>query len=859
MKRLSSILCLLLTLSVSASSASKEPKLDANKQKEVIEKVKEYCTLMQEFSGDVEKIENMETIFAMCENSNVSVFNDLAASSTKDISANSMPLQQYMMVLTDKFENSVKTNYSGFKYIKLVVQPSPLKEFDAASYAFVKVDKQVNAGSMKSKQHLNIIVNTATLKISSTISEDYEDPQRIYLEALEKFNEGKYKTAIPLFEKVSGLPRFPGRYRAKTMLGWIYAEQKDYPKANELLRESSADDPLGGIILASKVLLADDAPVNLTNYTEAGLLLQTYGNVKDKEIPTMHLIAKSAIVDAANLQTMTFKIDAVNVQLGDELISDPATTDAFRLRGYFVKSFLNSVSKDKNKLQTAFEDLKKAEELLRTVNFDQKDYERWDAQLTAIRMFILVSQGELAEVQKLRETIINEKPHAAAWLAATYITAKNYETALELYRKAADYGDAFSTYVISLSYLPLHKPRLDYEKAFVGETQKVRDDNLVHNWKYFAQFLFSEKSQSNKSYEEFLKWNQKAIELGDVNAMEDYAFFEAAGVQPFAERNIPHSLELACKAASIGLRSKSSKLFNIHGFTKVYEMADLKIPFEETQTTKTLKALDEQGNGAASFLLYSDYLDLVKNDEQAKKYLIRSADANFFYGMYQYVTILLFNNYYEEAEKLIRKMLVYPYSYVHNMMGDIEKDYRKNYQLAKAWYELGIKNDKNPVCSDRMGDLYKDGLGVKKNYKMAKMYYSQAIRYYKAFDYEEDNEVIKDIKKKISDIDRQVAGQAYAGTVKEMIAQLNNVLDSSISEEERITLSQTVLSEIFATPQAKVKTMDATGKTVVSTETAEDFMLRLSTMKTDKRVVGIGYKKTTDEKFKLTELTIKMK
>ena len=53
--------------------------------------------------------------------------------------------------------------------------------------------------------------------------------------------------------------------------------------------------------------------------------------------------------------------------------------------------------------------------------------------------------------------------------------------------------------------------------------------------------------------------------------------------------------------------------------------------------------------------------------------------------------------------------------------------------------------------------------------------------------------------------------------------------------------------------------MDATGKTVVSTETAEDFMLRLSTMKTDKRVVGIGYKKTTDEKFKLTELTIKMK
>ena len=859
MKRLSSILCLLLTLSVSASSASKEPKLDANKQKEVIEKVKEYCTLMQEFSGDVEKIENMETIFAMCENSNVSVFNDLAASSTKDISANSMPLQQYMMVLTDKFENSVKTNYSGFKYIKLVVQPSPLKEFDAASYAFVKVDKQVNAGSMKSKQHLNIIVNTATLKISSTISEDYEDPQRIYLEALEKFNEGKYKTAIPLFEKVSGLPRFPGRYRAKTMLGWIYAEQKDYPKANELLRESSADDPLGGIILASKVLLADDAPVNLTNYTEAGLLLQTYGNVKDKEIPTMHLIAKSAIVDAVNLQTMTFKIDAVNVQLGDELISDPATTDAFRLRGYFVKSFLNSVSKDKNKLQTAFEDLKKAEELLRTVNFDQKDYERWDAQLTAIRMFILVSQGELAEVQKLRETIINEKPHAAAWLAATYITAKNYETALELYRKAADYGDAFSTYVISLSYLPLHNPLQDYEKDFIEETQKVKDNKLIENWKYFVNYLFSEKSRSDKSYEEFLKWNKKAIDLGDINAMEDYALFEALGTQPFTQRNIPHSLELACKAAGIGLRSKTSKLFLTHGYTKVYEMAEQKIPFEETQTTKTLKSLDEQGYGAASYLLYADYQELMNDNEQAYKYLLRSANADCFYGMFTVVDLLLANELYEDAEKLVTKMIVFPYSYSHHIMGDIQQKHYKNYKLAKAWYQQGIKTDQSPMCSERMGDLYKDGLGVKKDYKMAKIFYSQAIRYYKPFGIDDDDEEVKVLKKKITEVDHLIAGRANQGTVKEMIAQLNSVLDSSISEEERINLSQTVLSELFDSPQAKIKTVGANKETVVSTETAEDFMLRLATLKTDKRVYGIRYKKTNDEKFKFTELTIQMK
>lgn len=76
MKKLLSITSLLLlTL---ASFAADDTKLDAETQKQVVNKVKEYCTLMQEFSADVEKIDNMETIYGMCENNNVSVFNDLS-------------------------------------------------------------------------------------------------------------------------------------------------------------------------------------------------------------------------------------------------------------------------------------------------------------------------------------------------------------------------------------------------------------------------------------------------------------------------------------------------------------------------------------------------------------------------------------------------------------------------------------------------------------------------------------------------------------------------------------------------------------------------------------------------------------
>ena len=104
-----------------------------------------------------------------------------------------------MMMLTDKFENNGKTSYSGYKALKTVVQPSPMEGFDAARYAFVKVDKQVNAPGINATHHLNIIVNTETMKVSSTTSGDYEDHQGIDLQALELYNNPAYNKAIPLF------------------------------------------------------------------------------------------------------------------------------------------------------------------------------------------------------------------------------------------------------------------------------------------------------------------------------------------------------------------------------------------------------------------------------------------------------------------------------------------------------------------------------------------------------------------------------------------------------------------------------------------------------------------------------------
>lgn len=857
MKNYIAITFILLIQSI-ACNASILPKLDAETQKQAIERVKEYCQLMQEVSGNIENIDKIENIYTICENSNVSVFNDLTTSSTRDISANSMPLQQYMMMLTDKFENNIKTSYSGYKYIKYVVQPSPLKEFDAARYAFIKVSKNIENKGIKLKQNLNILVNTTTMKVSSTISEDYEDPQRIYLEALEKFNAGNYNATIPMLKKICDLARFSGRYRAKTMLGWIYAEQKEYEKANKLLRESYQEDPLGSVILASKILLADDAPAKLINYTEAGQILTEVSDKKDKDIPTMHLIAKAAIADAFDIQKLAFKFYAVNDKLVSDLIADPYTSDAFKMRGYFVKAFLCISKNNANLLKNALGDIMLAKKLLESAGLEKKDYEHWDIQISTIQNLLLQKLGDSQGASNVIQ-YMKQKLYFSGYLGLSLIAVKDFQGALEYLRQAAVYGDATAAYILSLSYLPTHNPLRDYEKDFINQTRNTKDERSLPNWKLFVDYLLSQQSQKDKSYDEFLKWNKKAMELGDINAKEDYAYFEAVGEIPSLERNIPHALELACTAASIGLRSQANKFAKTHNYTLWHEMENLKIPFEKTQTIKTLKALDKQGNGAASYLLFIDYLDTVNDTIQGVKYLKRSAESNFFWGIHSFAELLMLNEHYEEAEDLYGKLVVYPYAYVCSMLGDIQKDYRHDYKTAKYFYEIGHKTDKDPLCSERLGDLYKDGLGVKKNLGLAITYYRLAIAYYQSLGLENDDEDILAIKEKIKKVEKLKDQQAYMGTVKEMIEKLNSILDENINEDERINLSQSLLSEIFASPKAVVKTMDSTGKTIVATETAEDFMLHLAIMKSNKKIVGMSYKKTNSKNFKLTELIVKMK
>lgn len=119
-----------------------------------------------------------------------------------------------------------------------------------------------------------------------------------------------------------------------------------------------------------------------------------------------------------------------------------------------------------------------------------------------------------------------------------------------------------------------------------------------------------------------------------------------------------------------------------------------------------------------------------------------------------------------------------------------------------------------------------------------------------------DDEEYNRLVRKEAEVDNLIARGGTAVAVSSPITRLNKVLDASVSEDDRITQSELLLAELFASPKAVVKTVGSNGTTIVSTETAEDFMLSVATMQAGKKLSVIDSKK--DEKGKFTELTVKI-
>ena len=792
--------------------------ISSGTQKRVVERVKEYCDLMKGFSGDAEKIDNMEIIYDICENSGISVINDLEPASTHDISNNSMQLQKYMMMITENYEHEVQTSFSGYKYMKTVVQPSPLKGFDAAVYAFVSVKKSIKTKNFNSKMSQNILVNTSTMKISSTISEDYEDPQGIYMDALEKYNNEDYDAAIPLFEKVSKINRFSGRYRAMSMQGWAYLKLKMYEKAFLILKKAAEEDPLGGIVLANEMYLVKNIPAKYQNIVEGKKLLEKYGEIRDTQFPVMHLMAKKSLIDLymGGILAMNTKEDVAKViKLIDELREDTDADPFHKITGLCYSAQIKAfTARDMEDIETAAKYITQAEEVLNSSDISENFRSRCKKIIIVSRFNLLRVSGKLEEGFKLLEAN-KDVSGISAYTAQAFYNLKKYDKALEYYKLAANEDDAFAAFVMSIaSYPGVEK---DYDKYYLRYINSVKADA---NWSSFLTHIIN--GEQTRNLAEHFKWLTIAADNGDVNAKLFHAMSCFSGIH--YEKNRCKGVTELCEIANSGHRNESQMFIEwstimIGGIAKDNDIS----------TLNCLQHLSDDGNYAADFMMYQ-YYDLQGDNTNAFKYLKNSSNGGFYDAMQLYVASLLDGSYGVkdtlQAYELAKQLTEYTGSMAFSIMGSIEAEHFRNYNLAISHYEQAIEeNDLQGFVG--MGELYEKGWGVPRDIETAKRYYLRAIAVAERTNF---GMIIPEIEKLVARVDSLIEKELGKNSIQNIMATLNDLTNQKYSANKRIEMSEKILKSAFVSPNSIVITKDNTGKTDVATEKAEDFVLRLATI-----------------------------
>ncbi|MBR6191376.1 MAG: tetratricopeptide repeat protein [Prevotella sp.] len=819
--------------------------IDAATQKKAVGIITEYCRLMQEFSGDMEKAENMELIQALCENNNISTFNDLDASKTKSIGDNSMPLYQYMMTLTSKYENNVKVKYSSPKYFKTIIQPLPL-EGNEAQYAFFKVTKDNVINGQKSSSRQHIVFNATSMKVLSTTSEDYEDPQGIYFEALDLYNKKDYNAAIPLFQKAASFPRYAGRYRAQSMMGWAYLKQKNYDNAYEALVVAAEQDPLGGIVLANEMYLMQNIPAKYQSVSKGRQLLEKYGQLHDVEFPTMHLMAKKSLIELYLKGVLRMDVPRV-AQLINELRDDPDADTYYKIAGLSYSSQMKSnFATDANDIMDAFAMMSRADSILKegSGKMDAVQLGGCRRTIAAAKFNIMRAAGQIDEGLKMLEDN-KDIPGLNAFTAQCFYNMKRFDKALEYYQLAANEGDARGAFITSIAYYPIFEiqdlNKLD--ESYVQFLQSIANDGI---WLDFLTYVVVRNdSKHERDLLKHIEWNKTAVERGHVYA---------AYWNPFIiYRNDPcKAVTQVCDAANISAAMDNS-LFNYAS----NNILGLMLSNKDTIALHCMKERAENNDGAACYLL-SGYYMFMDSMEEYKKWLIKSYNADFVNGMLDVAQYYLMGDLGLEkdtlaAYKILKKMDDYEYSQGAALLGGIEGEYFHNFEAAKQYNMKAIQH-KDPSGAYNLGELYEKGLSVERDLEKARFYYGYAsvLAKGKPAVYGEMMNVFND---KIAHVDSLIATELGDLAIDKCMASLCDLTNQSYSPDKRIEMSETLLKKIFASPEVKVETTDPTGQTVVATETAQDFLLRLATVGKQLSLENVGKKR--DSKNKLERLVVK--
>lgn len=754
----------------------------------VIDKVKEYCTLMSRFAGDMENIEDMDRIVALCENNKVSTYDDFEQGKFV-----CRPLFDYLQNITLTYENNLQLDYTQFQYQGMFSAPS-VANIPGDNYAKILVSKRMRGKGMDRQVRNVITVNISTMKIGGTTEENFKDPYGIYIEAIEAMKNGELTKAEDLFRQVSSVDFFSYRYRAQSYLGQVLFQQKKMDEGYNTLLAVGQNDPLAEILLS---VLYYKGSIEYKNLAEAFRLLERNAQFEDKDFPEISRVAKLQLASLYSGYTPNPDVtprpeEAIrmlnelladetnkgleiceNMLLGDVLAQQ--SNDDHASLPYLQK--YNIFELDLNLPEDAFQDL----EIIRCNLYAKVDTTAYEAEIICLEQSYLYYGW------------------ACRLVGTYYYERANYAQAHSFWLKGANLGDA------------------DSANKLAG--------------------LYESGQGVVQSKQEALKWEMKAAEYGSKDALYFLGVSYNWGNQQYGiSADVAKAISYLEKAALLGVDNAALILGNIYLF------GDSDISKDEAEALRWFRLAADSGNAEACLYvgyIYADGSQVPHDFVAALRWYKACVDhgdcteggvAGVVGNVNAGIASSNIAEFYDELED------------DYSLPKDNEEALRwyrislnngnkaANYYIAR-FYENGIVvsrdlkeafdlyqqvSDVSQSACMKLGEYYENGKVVSADADVALHWYAQSLLQSNWY------EVLNDSLK--ADVRACVNRLVTQKRARDMMGELLAAASQEVDPLTRIEIADRLISTYFASEKAVIQVVGSNNQTVVATETVRNYM-----------------------------------
>jgi len=352
------------------------------------------------------------------------------------------------------------------------------------------------------------------------------------------------------------------------------------------------------------------------------------------------------------------------------------------------KDTLKEVSEMNTKLYFNYEKLDKYEYVGNKFNEDNTKDEK---QIIDLYWSQITGKKEKNNLKIIKEL-------AKIYYYGSSVVKQNYETSLELFKKAEKLNDTESLFYIGEHYLNGWGTEKNYTKAFEYFNQSISYNNSENAKSYNSLgYLYYYGLGVEKNIQKAFDYFNKGVSHKDSSAIYDTAYLLIQNIND--DKNLiskdytkayNHASNLAAKDFSFGTYFYA--MMNQYSIGASIKSCDINIKFFISICEKNLYIK----------YLYDLAFKYYKKKMYRKSFLIYLELAEGGSEAAQINTALLLNNYHIFIDKEFQKYLTYKYYYMSHLTG-------------------------NSLASLKLGDFFHEGFGgLKRDVEKAKQYYKDS-------------------------------------------------------------------------------------------------------------------------------------